>query len=78
MHFPIIINCTSPFPILELLCDIFHFYSYFKRNFCKNSGEPDQKPRFAASDLVLHCISMSHKKNARFILVNINEGIGFL
>ena len=26
------------------------------------SGEPDQKPRFAASGLVLHGLPMSHKK----------------
>ena len=29
-----------------------------------NSGEPDQTPRFAASDLVLHCLPMSDKKDA--------------
>ena len=34
-----------------------------------NSGEPDQTPRFAASDMVLHCLPMSHKKDARFIWV---------
>ena len=27
-----------------------------------NSREPGQKPRFAASDLVLHCLPMFHKK----------------
>ena len=27
-----------------------------------NSGEPEQTPRFAASDLVLHCLLMSHKR----------------
>ena len=32
-------------------------------------GEPDQMPHFAASDLVLHCLPMSHKKDARLILV---------
>ena len=32
-----------------------------------NSGEPDQTPSFAASDLVLHCLKMSHKKDARLI-----------
>ena len=48
----------------------FHFYSTFKRNFCKqNSGEPDQMPRFVASDLVLHCLPMSHKKDSRLIWV---------
>ena len=32
-------------------------------------GEPDQMPHFAASDLVLHCLLMSHKKDARLIWV---------
>ena len=36
---------------------------------CANSGEPDQTPRFAVSDLVLHCLLMSHKKDARLIWV---------
>ena len=39
MYFPIIINWTSPFTILGLVGDIFHFYSYFKRNFCKQTVE---------------------------------------
>ena len=30
-----------------------------------NSGEPDQTPHSAASDVVLHCLRMSHKKDAR-------------
>ena len=54
MDFPILINWTSPFPFLGLLGGIFHFYSNFKRNFC-----------LAASDLVLHCLPMSHKKDTR-------------
>ena len=37
-----------------------------------NSGKPDQKPRFAASDLVLHCLPMSHKKDTRLIWVKYN------
>ena len=49
---------------------IFHFYSYFlKKLLCANSGEPGQTPRFAASDLVLHCLPMSNKKDVRLILV---------
>ena len=36
-----------------------------------NSGEPDQTPRFAASDLVLHCLPMSHKKDTRPLWVKI-------
>ena len=35
-----------------------------------NSGEPDQTPRFVASDLVLHCLPSSHKKDPRLIWVN--------
>ena len=35
--FSILINWTSPFPILGLLGGIFHFYSNFKCNFCKQT-----------------------------------------
>ena len=35
-------------------------------SFCKD-GEPDQTPRFAASDLVLHCLPMFHKRDAKLI-----------
>ena len=31
----------------------------------KTRANSDQTPRSAASDLILHCLSMSHKKNAR-------------
>ena len=34
-----------------------------------NSRYPDQTPHSAASDLGLHCLSMSHKKDVRLILV---------
>ena len=34
-----------------------------------NSVEPDQTPLFAASDLVLNCLPMSQKKDARLIWV---------
>ena len=37
--FPILINWTSPFPDLGLLGGIFHFYSNFKRTFCKQMVE---------------------------------------
>ena len=33
-------------------------------------SKPDQTPRFVASNLVLHCLPMSHKKTARLIWVN--------
>ena len=34
-----------------------------------NSGDPDQTPHSVASDLGLHCLPMSHKKDARHMLV---------
>ena len=36
-----------------------------------NSGDPDQTPRCAASDLGLHCLPLSHKKDARVIWVEL-------
>ena len=30
-----------------------------------DSGDPDQMPHFVASDLGLHCLPMSHKKDSR-------------
>ena len=32
-----------------------------------NSEDPDQTPYCAVSDLGLHCLSISHRKDARFI-----------
>ena len=58
-----IINWTSPFPFKGLLGGIFHFYSNFKRTLCKQTVET----RSAASDLGLHCLPMSHKKDVRLI-----------
>ena len=36
-----------------------------------NSGDPDQTPHSVASDLSLHCLPMSHKNDARHILVKM-------
>ena len=33
-----------------------------------NSGDPDQTPGSLLSDLGPHCLTMSHKKDARLIL----------
>ena len=64
----IIINWTSPFQFLGLLCGIFHFNSNFNRTFClANSENPDNS---AASDLDLQRLCMSHKKVASLIWVN--------
>ena len=45
-------------------------FEFLKTLLYANSGEPDQTPRFAASDMVLHCLLMSHKKDARLMWVN--------
>ena len=34
-----------------------------------NSGDPSQTPHSVASDLGIHCLPMSHKKDARHIWV---------
>ena len=56
------INWTSPFPILGLLGGFYHFIQILKETSVSNK-------RFAASDLVLHCLQMSLKEDARFIWV---------
>ena len=38
--FPILINWTSPFPILGVSGVLFHFYSISNRNSCKRTVEP--------------------------------------
>ena len=45
----------------------FIFIQFLKITSVCKSGESDQTPRFAKSGLVLHCLPMSHKKDARLI-----------
>ena len=58
-----------------MLGSIFHLHSNSNRTFDKQtvsvSVDPDQMPRFAASDLALYSLPMSHKKDARLIWVNV-------
>ena len=58
-----------------MLGSIFHLHSNLNRTFDKQtvsvSVDPDQMPRFAASDLALYSLPMSHKKDARLIWVNV-------
>ena len=42
------------------------FLFKFHRTFC---GDPGRTSHFGASDLGLHCLPMSHKKNANLIWV---------
>ena len=61
------------FRILELLGGKLQFRSNFKGTLCKrNSTDPDQMPGSMASDLVLHCLLMSHKMDGMLIWVNIS------
>ena len=44
----------------------FQLYSNCNKTLCKQTVEnQDQTPRSAASDLVMQCLPMSHKKDAR-------------
>ena len=47
---------------------IFHFIQVLIENYAANSG-PDQAPHSVASDLGLHYLPMSHKKDTRPIWV---------
>ena len=50
-----------------------NFFSHFSMKLLlANSIVPDGTPRSAASHLGLHCLPMSHKKNARLISVNVS------
>ena len=67
----ILINWTSPFPNLRVSGVLFFFLFYFKQMFLlANSQDPDQTLCSAASDLGLHCLPMSRKRNTRLIWVN--------
>ena len=64
-----------PFPILGVLGGVFHVFPNFNRPFCINSKQTVKIPirhcifnqtyRYAVSDLGLHYLPMSHKKDAR-------------
>ena len=59
----ILINLTSPFPILEVSGVRFHFYSFSNRYSC------------SASDLGLHFLPMSQTWDARLIWVKWSMGL---
>ena len=56
---------------------VFFFFiqNLIENSVLANSGDPDQAPHFAASDLGLHCLSMSHKKEARGIWAMLEKSI---
>ena len=40
-----------------------------------NRGDPDQTPRSVASNLGLHCLPVSHKKDDRHIWVKVSSSL---
>ena len=61
LNFPTHISRTSLFPTLGVLGAIFQFCSNSYRTLCEQTVET------VASDLSLHCLPMSHKKDDRLI-----------
>ena len=52
------------------------FKSYFREKMYAYCVEPDQMPRFAASDLALRCLPMSFLRGTSYNLVNlVSKGI---
>ena len=49
------------------MCFFPFLFKFEKKLLYANRGEPDQMSHFAASDLVLHCLPMSHNKDNRLI-----------
>ena len=50
-------------------------FNFILKEHSISNGGPDQTPRFAASDLILTCLPMSHKKDAWIILVKNTPNI---
>ena len=69
MDCPILTYLMSPFSVLGASGVNFNYYSFLMKIKSVNRIAPDGMPRFAASHLGLFCLSMSHKKDARFIWV---------
>ena len=56
--------------IIRVVGFFFPFLFKFNRTFCKkNGGDPDQTQHSVVSDLGLHFLPMSHKKDTRLIWV---------
>ena len=62
-------NLLMHVSLLGLFGGIFIFIQILKETSVSNSREPNQTLRSAASDLILQCLWMSHKKDDRRIWV---------
>ena len=68
---PTFISRTSLLSILDVLGGSFHFSKFLLIILYASSGCSDQTTQYAVSDLGLHCLHMSHKKEAGLILVKL-------
>ena len=60
--------------VLRVVSRYFTFSFKFSLNILlANSGDPHQMPHSVPSDLGLHCLPMSHKKEARLLWVNMKH-----
>ena len=64
MDLPTLIRWMTPFPLLGVLGGIYIFHLNFDSLLYAISGDSDQTPNLAASDLGLRYLHMSHKKDA--------------
>ena len=69
---------SNPYQLDESISNfrvVWWYFSFLFKNYKKhlfaNSGQSDLTPRFAASDLVIYCLPMSHKKDASFKWVKV-------
>ena len=78
MEFPSAINWRSPFVSRDVRLYFFIFIQILIENYASKqwrprseakSADPDQMPHSLASDLGLHYLPMSHKKDAKHIWV---------
>ena len=65
MEFHSLINWMSQFQVQEMLGSTFQFQSSFKCAFCEQTVQNQIRHGSAMSDLVLHCLPVSHKKDTR-------------
>ena len=75
-HYPFMPNGISHLYQLPLLGEsisnlmvVIYSFIFKVHSHIANSGDTDQTPHFMAADLGLHCLPMSHKKDARLIWV---------
>ena len=69
MYLLSIILKVSQYPILGVLSVTLIFSQILRMILEVNIEDPDQTTHYVVSDLDLHCLPMSHKKDARLLCV---------